>query len=199
MYSRLVENAHRCSYENCFETNNLVVVPVKKRLEILKQFKLFISKNARMCSNHAEFGEWHQLTANALTNFTKKQLEEMTTLLGRNTKIEPPGLKVITNERETGLSMAIFLVLFNSFPSLRREFRNVEKAKLALKTFLTRLRSGDPLCRNCILPSLSLVTQRKYIRIVRAALLKDFVPLHLGFDSFSRNELVQNSSQMAKH
>lgn len=147
MHVQLTENSRRCSYENCFETANLAVIPVNKRYQILKQFKLFIPKNARMCPFHKATEDWYQCSLSAHANFTTIQLKEMSILLDRIPTKKISHSKVTANENETGLSNVQFLELFNSLPTFREMFRNEEKGKLALKMYLMRLRTGDTLIR----------------------------------------------------
>lgn len=39
--------------------------------------------------------------------------------------------------------------------------------------------------------------KKKYVKAVRHSMLQDFVPLDLGFACFTRQNLLENSSQMA--
>lgn len=128
MYVRMIENSHRCSFGDCSEKQNLSVLPIKKRHEILKRHKVFIPKQARMCVAHRANDDWTQRNE-YVRNFTGRQLEEMAQLLDRNPIKKHSRPTVIATEKETGLSNEQFLQLFNSLPTLQQKAKTLRAQK----------------------------------------------------------------------
>lgn len=198
MYVRLPENVYRCCYLNCVEKENLAVIPKKRRYEVLQHFKLFIPKLSRMCPVHQVIENWDECIESSKTEFTPKQSQELLDLLIKKPK-ENKKIFVTATQKDTSLTNDQFLNLFQSLTSLRANIKNENKSKLALKMYLNRLRTGDTLIRNRTNFGMGQKKQATQLKIVREALLADFVPHHLGFDSFDRNSLINNSSQMVRN
>lgn len=204
-YIRLPESLCRCTFENCLVTNPLFGIPIKKRAEVLQRYRLFISKQIRVCAVHRINDDWNSCKDYALKRFSTRQLKEMKELQEKYVKKTNGTLssktvttiEVMVTVEECGLSNSDFLELFEHLPTLETTIKG-QKGKIALKMYLARLRTGDSLKRLCRQFNLSQMTQQKYINAARDALLKDFVPANLGFDCFDRATLIQNTSQMAK-
>lgn len=131
----------------CFDS--FFLLPFFKHYVILCCEKLFIPKYAAICSTHLEDDEWIQCKQIVHSNFSEKQNKAMLDLLLMNRITSP---EVVTplftvSKAETGLTHDDFYRLLLSVPSLETTISNEEKRKIALKLYLTRLRTGDTLYR----------------------------------------------------
>lgn len=98
----------------------------------------------------------------------------------------------------TGLTNEQFAALLSSVPSLIGRFRDIKLAQTALAVYMNRMRTGHTYQQIADKFNLSRTTTSSYIAIVRIALLNDFVPQHLGFSNFTRQQLIDNSTELAQ-
>lgn len=196
---RLPINTYRCCYNDCMEKNGLKVVPKQKRAEILQRYKVFISKRARVCVIHMQ-GEWNTCRQYGIESFSEIQLKEIMNLLAYkiNRLHETPVPAFNVSNYDIGLSNENFEELYRHLVNLRCELKNEKKSKIALAMYLMRLRTGDFLYRLQKTFNVSYGTQRKYLSAARKSLLLDFVPLYLGFQNLTRQDLLQNATVMAR-
>lgn len=196
---RLPINSHRCCYNDCTVKNGLKVMPKKKRAEILRDYKLFISKRASLCAIHMAI-EWSTSRHHGIDNFSEAQLKEIMDLL--SCKINPPPETIVkkfnVSDYDIGISPDNFEKLLSCLHHLRCQLRSERKSKIALSMYLMRLRTGDFLYRLQKTFGLSYETQKKYLNVARESLLLDFVPLHLGFENVTRQTILENSTEMVE-
>lgn len=196
---RCAVNSMRCVFNNCYQIG-LVHVPKKKRYEVLKIHRIYIPKRSVICQQHLLDGNWHEFI-NLEFKYTKEYIEDMIDLLRVPIEKDSGYLEYPKNFKDkTGLSFDQFNELLGTLPTLHRYFPNdTKKAEKALMMYLTRLHKGDRYNRVCDTFNVSFKTGRAYIAKARTALLADFVPNNLGFDSMSREALVRSLSEMANN
>lgn len=196
---RLPVNSYRCCYANCSETMGLKTVQKKNRIEILRKYKLFISKRACICIEHMNI-DWSTCRRDAIDNFSEAQLKEVMDILSCQIKesINPSSTDFDLAEFDIGISHSNFEELFDYLHHLRRELKSQKKCKLALAMYLMRLRTGDSLKRLRKTFNVSYETEKKYLNVARRSILLDFIPSYLGFANLTREILLENSSKMAR-
>ncbi|CAK1590054.1 unnamed protein product [Parnassius mnemosyne] len=85
----------------------------------------------------------------------------------------------------TGLTQDQFTELLDSLPSLRTK----KNKRTLLAAVLVKLRTGDSNARLANIFKCSETAFHTWLKIGRNALLEDFVPLNVGFDHISRDEV----------
>lgn len=200
-FLRLPINSHRCSFSHCGEKIGLKVLPKKKRIEVLRKYKLFVSKRAAICAIHAEsnYFEWISCRQNGIDQFTQVQLKEIIALLSWKECGLPSVLSPEFNvsDYDIGISAEHFNQLLNSLNGLRNTLKSEKKCQIALTAYLTRLRTGDFLYRLQKTFNISYETLKKYLNAARKSLLSDFVPKHLGISNVTREKLIERTTIMA--
>lgn len=149
-----------------------------------------------------KYHDWNECRQFGIENFSEIQFREMVEILtGNKTKQR----NEITNmdlfnisQYDIGIGASDFTDLLSHLHNLRQVLKSEQKCKIALAMYLMRLRTGDFLYRLQKTFNLSYETQKKYLNAVRVSISLDFVPLHLGFEKLTRQDLLRNSSKMAK-
>lgn len=189
---RCVISANR--FGLCLEKDVLSTMSRDFRISVLRTHQVFISALSRVCVNHKDISAW-QNYSDAVYDYTKDQIEELLELL-----MNQPILRDDDDSMrsETGLTHAQFDDLFDSIPSLLIALKSKHSAKMALKAYLIRLRTGhtyDQIRRSF---NNNHQTIKKYIEAARKALSTEFVPRYLGFEHLTREVLIENVTEMAK-
>lgn len=158
----------------------------------MKTAKVFIPDDARACPAHIAFHSWDTVSEHVTKNtFNARQIEDMLELSLHRNEADESSIDIHTY---TGLTDHQFEDLFSSAPSMLTVFSNVKKAKNALLMFMIRLRKGSAYNEIGKLFNVTRMTSRDHIQKARTALSADFVPLHLGFNSLSRQFLIKNTT-----
>lgn len=100
--------------------------------------------------------------------------------------------------RITGLTNDQFNSLLEALPTLRGRYKELKTAETALFVYLNRLRKGHFYHDIGASFGVSKNTTINYISAARNALLTDFVPQYLGFQSFTREKLLENTTDMSR-
>lgn len=90
----------------------------------------------------------------------------------------------------TGLNHEKFERLLQQTPSLRRESRTPQTD---LGLYLSKLRTGEPNRRLGSVFNIPNTSESRKLHKTRNCLLRDFVPLHLGLDHMSRNDVINRN------
>lgn len=188
-YTRTSDTTNRCFVPDC-ESADRRRVPKYLKRAILKDCKIYITPNARVCQNHAGIYNWDFLQQYEYINsFNRIQIEGMLTLLSSMSLKSILNFENIENMIDsqchywTGLTIINFLAMFNSVPQLQTLCR---KAKTALGMYLVKLRTGESMARMASIFLIGKGTVSTYIKKVRDCLSENYVPLHLGINHITR-------------
>lgn len=189
-YRRTSENTHRCFVPNCVN-NERQRVPRYLKRSILKNQKLFITPNARVCQNHSVIYNWDEVLNEFEfdSTFDENQIESMLNLLSTGSTSVVLNFENIENANDTichywtGLTIIQFLELYRGVPQLTELCK---KAKSALGMYLVKLRTGESMARIASLFLVGKGTVCKYIKNVRNCLTQHYVPIHLGLNHLTR-------------
>lgn len=96
----------------------------------------------------------------------------------------------------TGVNHVQFNMILDETPSLR-ESSNTPKTDLA--AFLCKIRTGEPGVRLASVFGMSRRNLERKIRVTRECLERDFVPLHLGLDHISIEEVTRRNREVPNH
>lgn len=194
---RTSNNPDRCLYPTCRETCGLLSVPLERRYVALKNDCVYVTKRARICKTHFEANE--PITGDEWI-YGAEQIEDLVQILREDGRAAVKGIADNELIEYIGISAEQFQDLLMALPSLKAKFQgDMEKSRLALQVFLVRLRTGHTYQKICAKFDISLNTVKKYINCARKSLLEDFVPIMLGFESITREQLIENQSVMARN
>lgn len=189
-YRRTSETTHRCFVPNCVNPERQRIPRYLKRA-ILKNQKLYITPNARVCQNHSVVYNWENILNEFefVATFNSSQIESMLNLLSSAPNNVVLNFEDIENANDnvchywTGLDTIKFLYLFRSVPQLNGLCK---KAKSALGMYLVKLRTGESMARMASLFLVGKGTVCTYIKKVRNCLSEHYVPIHLGLNHLTR-------------
>lgn len=196
LYRRAANTSGHCIFINCFENERLLVPCAIKDL-LLYHYKFYVPSGARVCRHHLDHGSWNELTSQ-LRDFTGSQFDNIMTMMQRaannrfdfsNIRMMPPYLC----HYWLGFNADQFYDLLNSIPNLAEQVPN---ASIALCIYLVKVRTGDSNERLATLFNKPRTTLERWMSKARNCLMSDFVPLHLGFnhltvqDVASRNKII---------
>lgn len=194
----------------CKKTMPLVVVPAEGKLQIFIKQGLIIQGPVRCCKRHLRGKYFKNIDENRIQSASDSTIlssSEVTELLNhlrsyaRRDLLDfntPGTLSDIDYHRLTGISEADFNDLFNYVkPYIRNT--SARSARCCLGILLMKLRTG---LSHSILSTLFGLRRRsigKAIHSARKAILKDFVPKHLGLQHMTRENFIQNhTTDLAK-
>lgn len=89
----------------------------------------------------------------------------------------------------TGLEGTEFVILFDELPL----FNKVPSPKTALAIFLIKMRTGDCNKRLSSLFNIPRSTMERHMNIVRSCFVEHFVPLHIGLQRLSRQDIIRRN------
>lgn len=183
------------------EERNLRCIAAIDRHNVLKQQRYYIPPKSKVCQRHFELNAWNNINNfRSLSRFNANQIDEMVDLL--RVQAMPENLIHDLSSEEmkifTGLSRKDFDQLFEKIPSISSKFTNdITLAKNALYTYMLRLRTGQTLERISSYVKMSLTTVSRWIEIVRAVLIKEFVPTSMK-SNWTREELILNTTELSR-
>ena len=189
----------------CPVSNSLINIPASVRTHILIEHNVIVPAGAKCCSSHIIGGSLKEDFTISECMLRKAKPSELSPFMV--TSIIQSLRAVCKSSRGaidfnksmsdtdcynlTGLHRNQFDDLVSTCTSLRSS--RVRSCRQAMGIFLTKMRTG---LSNTILSTLFQLASRKtvsrIIHSVRLALLKDFVPEHLGFDHISREEITDH-------
>lgn len=182
------------------ERNRLVVVPNAGITQAFLETGIFINDDSKCCKTHLEDGYLSKAALSLLTTTKNEEqlsrsdicklLSDLRDTIKSSTYLNFDVPSLLSEEdysNLTGLKKEQFSELVNELKNLNNNFSRSKRTCLAV--FLTKLRTGLP---NTILSSIFNLSLNQIQRItpsVREALMKNFVPRHLGFQHISHQEL----------
>jgi hypothetical protein len=195
----------------CKTGTSLRVASAAVRLQCLMQTKVHIPDGNRLCGNH--FLPTGLLNTEALLLIKRMakglqprdvpiSAEHVMDILDASTanSLPKPGLDfdddtVLTNANYysvTGLTKSHFDDLLQHIPPNHLKDTTTASRRQALATFLMKLRTGLP--NSVLAPLLKLDTEdavQRVIKRVMNALVRTFVPLHVGVNHINREEFIR--------
>lgn len=195
---RCPRSKSRCAHFSCQQHHGILKRPRRKtRCNVLKHHRLYLPKDSRVCERHQEPATWKNPTYTHF-DYSAEQVEDLINLLLNPSQ----GLDQKSDtemKSSTGLTNEQFRTLLSNLPSLMGHYNDTKKAEVALSVYLNRLRTGHTYQQIAEKYNISRQTATNYIVCARRALLTEFVPNHLGFSNFTREDLLANKTEMAQH
>lgn len=164
---------------------------------MLGRYNLLISENSRVCNEHLQEDLWHELAIqqNNISEFTAAHIVRALSILTTHVTTDVLNFdeyQTISPKEFhtwTGLTHDQYTDLLTNTPSLNdRRNKNV-----ILAAVLVKLRTGDSNARLATIFRTSESSFARMIKTGRIALMQDFVPLHLGFDHLSREDVARRN------
>ncbi|KAI5646494.1 gag-polypeptide of LTR copia-type domain-containing protein [Phthorimaea operculella] len=196
-FTRSPNTSIRCLFFGC---NGLgrrrIPAAVKNRL--LLERKHYIPPDARVCNTHLESNDWGDVVVapNATHRFNNDQVMEVLKMYQDAVrhanrldfeKIEEMDADLLFYF--TGRTLAEFQRIIQQTPSLQ----DCDMPNTALAILLTKLRTGDSNMRLSLLFRMSRRKLERLMKAARNAIDRDFVPLHLGWNHISRDEVIRRN------
>lgn len=193
--TRAANTSRRCMIDNC---RNLELRSVSDTIKayLLSYYRFYIPPLARICQYHLRNMSWEDFSENV----TRRQdsfrgenihdiIEIYTNILEKKGQLDFENLDELcpdTLQFWAGVSHQQFNAIFDETPSLQ-EYSN---GKTMLGIYLCKLRSGEPNRRLMSVFGLPRSTIQLKIKQARDCLENEFLPLHLGFDHITRDEVI---------
>lgn len=207
-FKRITKSKKNCVI--CKKSMPLVVVPREAKLQIFIDQGLIMQGPVKCCKRHLRGKYFKTIDGKrlkAVSDSTSLSSSELTDLLNhlrsyaRRDLLDfsnPGALSDLDYHRLTGISATDFDNLFEYIKGYVRS-TSARSARSCLGIFLMKLRTG---LSHSILSTLFGVSRRtigKAITSARQALLKDFVPKHLGLAHLTRDDFIKiHTTDMAK-
>ncbi|KAL0850182.1 hypothetical protein ABMA28_012054 [Loxostege sticticalis] len=195
-FSHTTESSSRCFVPGCTRPERLSV-PDFLRKRILATKKLYVSERARVCAEHQTLYNWDILDGHRFNNsFTKEMIEAMLQLTISEENDNVLNFENIDAISEpvfkywTGVTKSQFMAILNEIPILSE---NSNHPRTALGLYLLKSRTGDSHDRIASLFQISKSSLGRLLAKARDALKTQFVPLHLGTNHISRNDLMSRN------
>lgn len=192
-YIRAPFNSQLCLYNNC-NNRDLQRINVDLRTMILQEKSFYIPRGSRVCEEHSGI-MWHDIETNTRrtsSTFSPAMIKDIMDILK---KCKPfLDFKNLQSIHDTvfryyiGFSKQQFNEILQSAPNITR--RHKKNAARALALVLAKLHTGESNERLSTVFRMTRKTFEKTMKLVRADLLAEFVPLHLGFNHLTRNEVI---------
>lgn len=200
--TRAANTSRRCMMDNC---NNLELrqIPNSIKVYLLSYYRLYIPQLARICLNHlrnTNLEDIPLLVSQRQTDFNPGNVQEIidmyTMQLEQRNNLDFENINEISAEDLhfwTGLNHNQFRSLLEQTPSLNR--RSITPSE-DLGVFLCKIRSGEPSIRLATVFNKSRQTIDRKIKLARLCLYNDFVPLYLGMDHITRNQIIDRNRRL---
>ncbi|KAJ8720634.1 hypothetical protein PYW08_006099 [Mythimna loreyi] len=195
-YVRTPDTRRTCVFQYC-ENSTRYQIPNNFVLRMLGRYNLLISENSRVCNEHLQEDLWHLLAVqqNNISEFTAAHIVRALSILTTHVTTDVLNFAqyqtISPNEFHTwtGLTHDQYTDLLANTPSLNdRRNKNV-----ILAAVLVKLRTGDPNARLATILRTSESSFARMLKTGRITLMQDFVPLHLGFDHLSREDVARRN------
>lgn len=199
-YRRAPSTPRHCLFNNC-DNNTRFRIPESIKVHILCEFKLFIPDAARVCREHLEGNGWAELPdhCNVSHDFSAGQFSEALDMLCRQgPRLDFSVRGAMSNEEMhfwTGLNSEKFGFIIEQTRSLSTR---CNQPRTALGVYLSKLRTGDSNERLATLFGMSRRKLERLLAIARECLTNDYVPLHLGLDHITRQDVLRRNLSIPK-
>lgn len=164
---------------------------------MLCEYSLYIPDAARVCHQHLESNLWDELIDNCQTyhDFNAAQFTDICNIfkeaISRASRFDFDTMTQLDNDDLhfwVGLNYEQFNIILNQTPSIAEQSN---RPRTVLGVYLAKLRTGESNERLASLFNMSRRTLERKLKIARECLLEEFVVLHLGFNHFSRNDILE--------
>lgn len=186
-------SAH-CFVPGCTRTERLAV-PAYLKKHILRTRKIFVNSQSRVCAVHKTSYNWDFLIEDDFSQvLTKEEIQEAFRLLLENDNVFA-NFEFIDEMDEflvcmwTGLNKVQFHNVLQNTPLLN----NCKTPKTALGLYLMKSRTGDSHERLASLFQISKAKVVRLLKVAREALTTEFVPLHLGINNLTRDDIISRN------
>lgn len=187
--SRAIRNWRKCFA--CNEKKNLHRPSKEMRIYFCKSKKIYVQKNDRVCTYHAQSENWDQVRCKTASNFSSKVVDEMISLL-LNQEI-----KNTVSHIDNGLTDIQFNQIINELGLSPNSTKKEKQMILAVRLYIERLRHGHTFEHMGHLHNMDRRTIGAKVKIGRNLLLNNFVPNHLGHENLTRQWLVDHTTKLA--
>lgn len=159
----------------------------------------YVPPAARICQEHLQLNDFEVLLSanNVSHDFNEDQIMDMMNILKSvhqvNGRLDFENIdNMDPNELYflTGRTVDQFNAILEQLPSL---IQTCKKPKTALAAYLIKLRTGEPDTRLADMLHMSRRTLERLLKIARECLSRDFVPIHLGWDHITREQVVERN------
>lgn len=193
-YTRAPFNTHLCIIAAC-NNRHLKRIHIDIRATVLQEKCFYIPRGTRVCEEHMLDSVWQNIessTRRILSEFAPSHLKDMMDMLRtRKVFLDFDRRSLINNSifhYYIGFSKSQFQEILQSCPSISQRYKN--KAGRALATVITKLHTGESNQRLSQIFNMSRKTLEKTMKLVRQDLISEFVPLHLGYNHLTRQDVI---------
>ncbi|CAH2088907.1 unnamed protein product [Euphydryas editha] len=196
--SRAPNTSNSCIVFGCQHPSRLRV-PQNMKIRLLKEFNYYVPPAARICQEHLLLNDFEVLLSanNVSHEFNEEQIMDMMNILkvvsqvtGRLDFENIENIDANEVYFLTGRTIEQFNTILAQVPSL---LRTCNKPKTALAIYLIKLRTGEPDTRLAEMFHMSRRSLERLLKTARDCLYQDFVPLHLGWDHITRQQVVERN------
>lgn len=202
---RAANTSRRCMFDDCHRTQ-LRHVPNSIKVHLLSYFNFYIPNRARICHEHLLNTSVEDIPANVRnlqSGFSGESILDIINMY--KTALEQRSFLDFENVDEiseyefrfwTGLNREKFMTLLSQVPTLHQQ-SDTPRRDLAI--YLSKLRTGEPNDRLATAFNVSRRSIDRKIHSVRHCLLEDFVPLHIGLDHITREQVIEHNRLIPKY
>lgn len=194
--------SNSCIFQHCLNESRRRI-PENIRFRMLCRYSYYVPEITRVCNEHMEQNLWHLLPLqdSSSEEFTAVQIMDIVSTLQRHITQDYINFEQYENMAPdefhtwTGIIQDQFAELMEGLPSLR----SVNKKNTILAAVLVKLRTGDSNARLANIFKCGESTFQRWLQIGRDALLQDFVPLNLGYNHITRENVAQRNTLIPNH
>lgn len=191
-HSRASNTSRRCIFDDCRNAPSHTV-PKFIKLHMLKNHNFYIPYLAKVCDSHFRNNVWEELMLQGThQDFNSDFMLDIISIYkwGPERKQDFENLDSFDDDEFhywTSLTKNQFIAILDQTPSLSA--RSCHPAT-CLGIYLSKVRTGEPSERLATLFKMTRKTLEKKIRLTRQCLTQDYVPLYLGIDHLTREEVM---------
>lgn len=188
--SRSVRNWRKCLA--CGEKKDLQRPSREMREFVCKSKQIYIQKNDRVCSFHAQRDNWDDIHFKESSNFSAKIIDEMVSLLTNMPRVNSD------SPIDFGVTDIEFDKIIRELGLPENPNKKQQQIILAVRLFIDRLRNGHTFKQMGRRYNMTRRTIGKKIKYGRNLLLSHFVPNNLGHECRSRQWLHEHTTALAR-
>ncbi|CAH2103328.1 unnamed protein product [Euphydryas editha] len=196
------------SHKKCVfgcSSKSLHIIPQTVRDKVLVTHRFYLPEGSRYCDKHLSDEQWELLSQTATScTYNQSHIEDMIDSLRKLADKQQSffNFEFIDDmcdsqvEQWTGINKDQFKNLLSLLPSLTEAEKKNPSTALAL--YLIKLHTGGTDERLFSLFNIPRSSAERLMDKARNSLLKDFVPLYLGFSKNDREELKTHNTKIAR-